>query len=118
MSIESEIAQTPATQATQAQELDPRRVVAPPVDIYENGDEYLIVADVPGVAQDAIYVALEEDQLSLTADREDLRFRRVFRIPQAVDRGAIIAELKRGVLDLHLPKSEADKPRRIQIRAG
>mgnify|MGYP003574604316 CR=1 FL=1 len=115
MTIESEIAQAPATEA---QELDPRQAVAPPVDIYENADEYLIVADVPGVAQEAVHVALDKDQLSLTADRDDLRFRRVFRIPQAVDRSAIVAELKRGVLNLHLPKSDADKPRRIQIRAG
>lgn len=115
MSMESEIAQNTESNA---QELDERRTVAPPVDIYENADEYLIVADLPGVAEDAVQVNLDDDELSLEADRDDVRYRRMFRIPHAVDRSAIDAELKLGVLSLHLPKSAEVKPRRIQIKAG
>lgn len=117
MPIESEIAPN-ADSRGEAQELAPRRVTAPAVDIYENPDEYLIVADLPGLDEDRVHVDLDDDKLSLTADRDDLRYRRSFRIPQAVDRSAIVARLERGVLELHLPKSAEVKPRRIQINGS
>ena len=46
-----------------------RRTVAPPVDVFENADELLIVADVPGVPNDGIELGVENDTLTLTARR-------------------------------------------------
>jgi HSP20 family protein len=45
-------------------------------------------------------------------------FFRAFRISEQVDTGKIWAELKNGVLTLHLPKVEAAKPRKITVRGG
>ena len=46
-----------------------RRAVAPPVDVFENADELLIVADVPGVLPDGIDLQVENDTLTLHAKR-------------------------------------------------
>ena len=48
----------------------------------------------------------------------EVEFQRNFSVPQTIDVGKVHAELKDGVLNLHLPKSEAAKPRQIEIKAG
>lgn len=103
----------------------------PRVDIYENRDEILLFADLPGVKKEDIGIDLDNGQLSLIGNRymeltRDIqveefgsaRFRRVFSVPQGIDLGKVDAELNDGVLKLHLPKSEAVKPRRIEVRQG
>lgn len=116
-------ANTPASEPTSE-----RPVVAPAVDIYEDQAGYLVLADVPGVHSDAIDVRFEEGELRLTARRElgseegrvggEFRaadYRRVFRIPEDVDGGAIEAELQAGVLHVRLPKSKQARPRKIAV---
>jgi HSP20 family molecular chaperone IbpA len=102
--------------------------VAPLVDIYENEDEILLHADMPGVARDNITVNVDNGRLEISATRRlqtkgsgswqefgDVEYRRVFSVPQSIDVNKVNAELKEGVLKLHLPKTEAVKPRTIQI---
>lgn len=102
--------------------------VAPLVDIYENEDEILLHADMPGVAKDNITVNVDNGRLEISATRKlqtkgsgswqefgDVEYRRVFSVPQSIDVAKVNAELKEGVLKLHLPKAEAAKPRTIQI---
>ena len=117
-----------------AQAADPtreRRLVAPPVDIYENQEGYLVLADLPGVRADDVDVRFEEGELHLSARRElgarpglvaselvDADFRRLFKIPEDVDAGAIEAELRDGVLRLRLPKARRLQPRKIAVRAS
>lgn len=110
-----------------------QRIGAPPAcDIYENPDEVLVVADLPGVAADRLDVRLEKGELCIVARRDilpkdgqalgtelrDCDFRRRFVVPGGIDADKIRAELKDGVLWLHLPKSDALKPKLIQVRAG
>lgn len=105
--------------------------VAPPVDIYENGDELLVVADVPGASREGIDVQLEKGQLTILARRvgettgapiateyRSPDYFRVFAVPQGIDASKIDAQLSAGVLRLRLPKSESLKPRRIDVRQG
>jgi len=105
--------------------------VAPVVDIYENEDEILLHADMPGVAKDAVSVNIDNGTLTLSAVRElettgaatweefgDVEYKRSFSVPQTIDIGKVDAELKDGVLRLHLPKSEAAKPRQIEIKVA
>lgn len=105
--------------------------VAPPVDVYENGDELLLIADVPGAVHDGIDVQLEKGELSIHAKRREettgsaiaAEYRprdyfRVFSVPQGIDASKIDAQLSAGVLRLHLPKSESVKPRRIEVKQG
>ncbi|OKY76507.1 MAG: heat-shock protein [Desulfobulbaceae bacterium DB1] len=105
--------------------------VVPLVDIYENEDEILLYADMPGVEKNNITINIENGKLALSAIRKitasgaagweefsDVEYQRTFSVPQAIDVGKVNAELKDGVLRLHLPKSEAAKPRQIEIKAG
>ena len=105
--------------------------VAPPVDVYENAEELLVVADVPGAAHDGIDVQLEKGQLTILAKRVDenrgdpvaMEYRsrnyfRVFSVPQGIDASKIDAQLSAGVLRLRLPKAESLKPRRSEVKQG
>ena len=115
----------------QPERVKQRLTVAPRVDVYENADELLLVADVPGATKETVSVQLEKGQLTIEATRspasegsplvEEYRpadYARVFAIPQGVDASKIDAQLSSGVLRVRLPKSEALKPRRIDVRAG
>ena len=108
-----------------------RPSVRPPVDIYENREEYLVIADLPGVHNDSLEVNLDADKLTLVGktpeesqgqvvEREYRLFdyARTFQLPNVVDRAKVSAELRNGVLTLHLPKVDAVKPRRIEVKAG
>ncbi len=102
--------------------------IAPVVDIYENEDEILLHADMPGVIKEQVTVHVDNGKLEISGTRKvekkgasnweefgDVEYRRVFSVPQSIDVGKVKAELKEGVLRLHLPKSEAAKPRTIRI---
>ena len=102
--------------------------ITPPVDIYENDEEILLVADMPGVAPEQIDVHLEQGQLDIEGKQvppeeqapslPPVLFARSFRVPETVDADGVAAELKDGVLNIRLKKSEAAKPRRIKVTAG
>ena len=107
------------------------RTATPSVDIYENENEILLYADIPGVHKDAVTVNIENGKLSISGIRRldhqgvsnweefvDVEYVRSFSIPQTIDVENVGANLKDGVLTLHLPKSEATKPRRIEIKAA
>lgn len=105
--------------------------VAPLVDIYENDDEILLHADMPGVVKDDITINIDNGKLTLSGTRKidptgsaqweefgNVEYKRNFSVPQTIDVDKINAVLKDGVLRLHLPKSEAAKPRQIEINAA
>ena len=86
------------------------------------------MADLPGVGKEDLHVDIDRGLLTVQADgkshlkgepiwREFLNgnFYRQFQLPDEIDPEKIAAEMKNGVLTLHLPKSEAAKPRRIEI---
>jgi len=109
-----------------------RPAVIPACDVYENNDEILVVAEVPGVTADALAVKLENGELTVKARRnasveggtlimteyDACDYHRRFAVPGGIDAGKISADLKNGELWLRLPKSEAHKPRQIAVRAG
>jgi HSP20 family molecular chaperone IbpA len=104
--------------------------VAPAVDIYENEDEILLFADMPGATKNDITVNIDNGKMVLSGFRKlessgavsweefgPVQYRRTFSVPQTIDIDKVNAELKDGVLRLHLPKSEAAKPKQIEIKA-
>lgn len=107
-------------------------VIAPPVDIYENTDEVLVIADVPGVGLADVNLRFDKDQLFIEATttavegglnplfREfgDVTYRRIFELAPGIDVDRITADLKQGVLSIHLPRAAALKPRKIEITSG
>jgi HSP20 family molecular chaperone IbpA len=105
-----------------------RRAVAAPVDVRETADEFVLTADVPGVAREDISIDLDEAELTLTAKRtlkdktaeggeDSFEYVRKFALPPGIDRDKVEAELANGVLRVRLPKSAVLKPRRIEVRA-
>jgi HSP20 family protein len=106
----------------------------PFVDVFENEDEYLLQADMPGVSKDALTIRIDADELVIDGKRGDgeakvegralevetrpADYHRKFTLPEGVDADAISAELAAGVLTLRLPKSAGVKPRRIEVKAA
>jgi HSP20 family protein len=105
-----------------------RPAVAPPVDVYENPNELLVIADMPGVTQENMSIHFERNRLTiegrrpqpkaspLLAENDLADFRRTFLVPQGIDAERISAELSHGVLKVHLPKHASVKPRRIEVK--
>ena len=109
------------------------RVYTPPVDIVEQPDGLLLLADVPGVDGSDIDIQYENGLLTIhgkVKPRQQDRSRcllceygvgdyyRSFTIGEGIDANRIEAELREGVMRLHLPKSEALKPRKIAVKGG
>ena len=105
--------------------------VVPLVDIYENDEEILLRTDMPGVEKKDVTINIDNGKLALSGIRKfeskgsaqweefgNVEYQRTFSVPQTIDVNKIIAELKNGVLSLHLPKSEAAKPRQIEIKTA
>lgn len=104
----------------------------PAVDVVENADAYVLRAELPGVARENISVEVKENQLVLSGKKETVQraendgyryvetrsgsFSRRFELPRNVKADAIEATYRDGVLELHIPKAEASRPRAIEIR--
>ncbi|NIA13867.1 MAG: Hsp20 family protein [Nitrospiraceae bacterium] len=108
---------------------DEERTVAPVVDIFEVADGLAVVADLPGVEKDAVDVQVDDSVLTISAKTAGGRpgeevyseyapadYFRQFRLSEHVDQEKIHAEMKLGVLTVHLPKVEKSKPKRIAIQ--
>jgi HSP20 family protein len=106
---------------------------APRVDIYETEKELTLFADVPGVGPKDVDLHYEKGELVLRGkvqppppdpsrllleEYEVGDFYRVFTIHESIDAGKIEAEVKNGVLTVHLPKVEAVRPRQIKIKTA
>jgi len=128
MSESTEITKRTENMAEKQQDL---MTVAPFVDIYENSEEILLHADMPGVTKDKISVNVDNGKLEISGIRHletsgadqwvefgDVEYRRVFSVPQTIDVSKVNAELRDGTLKLHLPKAEAAKPRTIEIKSA
>ena len=103
----------------------------PAVDVWETEDELVYAFDLPGIPEEKISVELEENALTVSAERERSEevssdrfyrferrfgsFSRTIGLPQGVNEESITAEYKDGVLEVHVAKPEEPKPRRIQV---
>jgi HSP20 family molecular chaperone IbpA len=105
-----------------AERMQPYKELTPAVDIFENKEEVLILADLPGVEKDDLAIQFEKNHLSLQAKRkiegDTYQYVRSFVVPNGIDAEKIAAELTNGVLRLKLPKSAALKPRTIAVKTG
>ena len=104
----------------------------PNVDICDCGAEVLIVADVPGAAPDAIDVSFDDGVLSVHAPvaartlpgrilQQEYGigdYRRSFKLGDGFDASLISAECRRGVLEIHVPRLAAVRPRKIAVRTA
>jgi HSP20 family protein len=101
-----------------------------PMDAYRRGDQFLIHLDLPGVDPDAIELTVEQNVLTIRAERrfeseegDELTiserpqgtFTRQLLLGQSLDADRLEADYDQGVLTLRIPVAEAAKPRRVQI---
>jgi len=105
-----------------------------PLDVIENDNEFIVKADVAGLDPDKIDITYTNNTLTIKGEVSDesektekegryhLRerhygsFSRTISMPGTVDVEHIEAETKNGVLELHLPKKEEVKPKRIAVK--
>ena len=106
----------------------------PALDVWETENEIVYAFDLPGIPEDEISVEVEDGSLTVTAERgrtneltEDRFYRferrhgtftRTVGLPQGISEDAIQATFTNGVLEIHVPKPEQAKPRRIQVGNG
>jgi HSP20 family protein len=104
----------------------------PRVDIYETDTELTLYAEVPGVRPEDVDLHYEQGELVLhgkvqprafgqraavlVQEYEEGDFYRAFTIHESINASHIEAEVKNGVLVVHLPKTEAARPRQINVR--
>ena len=103
----------------------------PPMDLVEQGDEFVLRADLPGVGKDDVKIELEDNVLTVSGERraehEERKegyyrverasgsFSRSLRLPEGVDPQAVKADFENGVLEVRVPKPEQRKPQRVAI---
>ena len=121
-----------ADQAAQAPSVT-RQALAPAVDIAESESGITLLADMPGVSKDRLTIKVEGDNLmiegraqidvpeSIELLHSEVRspfFRRSFSLSRDLDPGRIKATLRNGVLQMHIPKSEEARPKRIEVKVA
>ncbi len=102
----------------------------PPINLFQQGDDFVAVIELPGVKADALNVQAKENSLRLSGtksfeyeDKASLHrreriagsFDRTISLPIRIDPDRIKAEYRDGVLALFIPRAESDKPRSIKI---
>ena len=108
-----------------------KRGFHPPVDIVEDKEEFILRAELPGVAKENLKVEVKENRLTLSGRKESSRerkdgeyryaeagygeFTRAFELPRNVQGDLIRAEYKDGVLSLRIPKVKEALPKSITI---
>jgi HSP20 family protein len=108
--------------------------LTPPADVHETEAEFKAVLDLPGLDAKAIDIHVENDTLTVKAERTQPKpaegeavhrteraygtFFRSFALPKTVDAARVEARYDAGVLTVVLPKREEAKPRSIPVKVG
>jgi HSP20 family protein len=102
----------------------------PPLNVFRKGDDFVLVAEVPGISKDDLNLQVKDRTVRLSGTkkiafpeqaslhrRERLtgRFDRSVTLPVEINPEGVQAECHDGILALFLPRAEQDKPRSIQI---
>jgi len=103
---------------------------SPPLDVYEDKDNFTVVVDLPGLKREKIEVSLREQNLTVSGERtpeentgeQGFRaerfygsFQRTVKLPAQVDPSMVKASYQDGILKVVLPKAEAAKPKQIAV---
>lgn len=111
-------------QSNQCQTAENSRTRRAVSDFYEDKDQYIIKAELPGVKKKEINLDVDGKALHLTASRQEKKgeeevsytFERTFTLPEDVDLEKLGAAFEDGVLTVTLPKEEAKKPLKIEVK--
>src|SRR4030067_240502 len=111
-----------------------RGVWSPPVDIVEREDEVVLKVDLPEINQSEIDIKVDENTLIIQGERRFIKeeseenylqierpygnFQRAFTLPKMIEKEAIKASYKDGVLRIVLPKKREDQPKQIAVETN
>src|SRR4051812_30833157 len=106
----------------------------PAMDLVETKEAFVLRADLPGLAEEDVKIEVEDNVLTVSGERKSEHaereqgfyrmerafgsFSRSLTLPKGVNTEAVQAAFDRGVLEVHIPKPEQAKPRRISISVG
>jgi HSP20 family protein len=106
---------------------------APALDVAETEEAYEVSIELPGMKAEEVEVELKGENLWISGEKKEEKeekgkafhrverrhgeFRRMVRLPVAVDEGKVEAKFTDGVLTVHVPKTEEVKPKRIPVQA-
>jgi HSP20 family protein len=107
---------------------------APAFDVYEENDNFVVKAELPGMKKEDINVSLHEGNLIISGERKSEtksegaevyraerffgKFQRAVALPSTVATNNVKAEYKDGILTVTLPKSEEAKPKQIEVNVS
>jgi HSP20 family protein len=102
----------------------------PAVDVYQDKDQFTVVAEVPGLKKEEIEISLHGDTLTLSGERKPQdkstdqgfrterffgKFQRSLTLPAVVNAEKVKATYKDGILEVVLPKADEAKPKQIEV---
>ena len=104
---------------------------SPALDLYESGDCFVAVVELPGMRKEVIDISLHDGTLTISGERKHEKnsngetaqrteryvgtFRRSVALPSRVDPSKVSATYQDGILKVTLPKTEEAKPKQIQV---
>lgn len=109
----------------------PFEIEYPPMNIWNDAEKVLVDVELPGFSAEQIEVTVSGDTLTVSGERVAPeikngewhrqerfhgRFSKTIRLPYPVEAGKVQAKLENGILKLELPRSEADKPKKIIVQ--
>jgi HSP20 family protein len=110
--------------------MGPRRM---PIDLYRDGDHYVLSADLPGIDPGSVDVDLDGQLLTIRAERtarsqdgvkwlarerQGGTYLRQLTLGAGIDTASISANYENGVLSVVIPVSESAKPRKVEVRSA
>ncbi len=106
----------------------------PPINIWLGENSVVVTAELPGVTRDDVTISLQEDVLTLEGKREPKvqednvswqrreraygTFSRAVQLPFRIESDKVQARFNNGILEIELQRLEADRPKKIEIRAA
>jgi HSP20 family protein len=104
----------------------------PALDVYQDKDQFTVVAELPGLKKEDIELSLHDGVLTISGERKQEkkaeegyknerffgRFQRTVSLPSSVDGNKVKATYQDGILKIVLPKAEEAKPKQIEVSVG
>ena len=102
----------------------------PPVNVFNDGEDFVVVAELPGVRKQDLDVQVRGDTLRIKGkktvayedkssvhrrEREAGEFDRTLTLPGQLDAAKVAADYRDGVLTVRLPRAESERPRSVSI---